>query len=259
MRVMHIRKHLKPPFPWTSGIYFFLFSTGRRQVLAIADSGLLRSKVINILAGTANGCLSELGYNPGVLQRIAHLEQDIAQHRTDNAKLFEDNQHLARSLRAQAEALKHLSGPEAARIETIRQLQAQVARLSSERTDLLRRNEALMASAPVDLGYQRLLSDYQELSRQYQSALNNITYLQRFVYQNTNYGRSVQSPSVPQPSLRAVGASQSQPLQNSSQLVPMAQHSQIRPPSAAHSHMNQVTQYTNLSNMRRASEDLPGE
>ncbi|KAJ6628918.1 hypothetical protein B0H10DRAFT_104505 [Mycena sp. CBHHK59/15] len=53
-----------------------------------------RSKVIEILAGNANGCLQELGYTPQMLDRMQFLQQQNEVWKQENVKLFQDNTKL---------------------------------------------------------------------------------------------------------------------------------------------------------------------
>ncbi|KAJ7830791.1 hypothetical protein B0H14DRAFT_3714414, partial [Mycena olivaceomarginata] len=53
-----------------------------------------RTKVIEILAGNVNGCLQELGYAPGLLQKMQYLEDVIGKLRTTNEQLHHDNEKL---------------------------------------------------------------------------------------------------------------------------------------------------------------------
>ncbi|KAF7965072.1 hypothetical protein HWV62_682 [Athelia sp. TMB] len=51
----------------------------------------LRTRVVEILSTVANGCLSELGYYPG-------LREELARARSDNGKLYADNRALAQQV-----------------------------------------------------------------------------------------------------------------------------------------------------------------
>ncbi|KAF7352530.1 hypothetical protein MVEN_01218000 [Mycena venus] len=52
------------------------------------------SRVIEILAGTANGCLQELGYTPGLIERIKHLEEASVKLRSTNEQLYKHTEKL---------------------------------------------------------------------------------------------------------------------------------------------------------------------
>ncbi|KAJ7180394.1 hypothetical protein C8R43DRAFT_1117695 [Mycena crocata] len=67
-----------------------------------------RTKVIELLAGTANSCLQELGYSPGLLERVRFYEKAqpalqqqneelharCAKYQEENVKLYDDNTKL---------------------------------------------------------------------------------------------------------------------------------------------------------------------
>ncbi|KAJ6515575.1 hypothetical protein C8R45DRAFT_212561 [Mycena sanguinolenta] len=58
--------------------------------MAIPRPGLrpqTRTKIVEILAGTANGCLHELGYSPGLLEKVRYLEESLAKLKAENEKL----------------------------------------------------------------------------------------------------------------------------------------------------------------------------
>jgi hypothetical protein len=130
-------------------------------------SGLdLRSRVVEILAGTANGCLTELGYFPGMPQRMLELEQLNLRWQTENVKLFQDNQKLARSLQ-DSERSKVVAGSDDQRIRVIQTLEEEVRRLKEDKMNLWKQNEM----------YHRLHSDYNKLTNLYAAAIKEIDQL----------------------------------------------------------------------------------
>ncbi|KAJ7930068.1 hypothetical protein B0H13DRAFT_1963094 [Mycena leptocephala] len=67
------------------------------QVMSIARPAIrpqTRTKVIEILAGNANGCLQELGYSPGLLERNRYLDDACTKLQTANQQLLTTNQQL---------------------------------------------------------------------------------------------------------------------------------------------------------------------
>lgn len=183
----------------------------------------LRSKIVEVLAGTANGCLTELGYYPGMPQRMqeleqlnAKLEEVNAKWKSENVKLFEDNRSLAHSLQVQSEKST----------KSIRSLGHQVQGLNIERARLMKVNEGLLVGQPPDARYQQLVSEYQNLQMFYQAALNEIKQLRDHI-QNTNAGR------YPQQSGQVVGG---QPIRS-----PITQNGQkFRPPSNPQPQTNRI-------------------
>ncbi|KAJ7498638.1 hypothetical protein FB451DRAFT_5197 [Mycena latifolia] len=68
-----------------------------------------RTKVIEILAGNANGCLQELGYTPGLNERLRYLEEMNARLGAVNDDLLKKGkawQIRAEETQVQAQALK---------------------------------------------------------------------------------------------------------------------------------------------------------
>jgi len=123
---------------------------------------------------TANGCLSELGYFPGMPQRLRQAEECNDKWQNENLKLYQDNRQLTKILEQQNERLKFVAAPDATKLAIIEQLQAEICVLTAERAELLRNNEALVARPPVDPGYQQLATHYQNLSEMYQLACNEL-------------------------------------------------------------------------------------
>ncbi|KAJ6490298.1 hypothetical protein C8R47DRAFT_1124134 [Mycena vitilis] len=75
------------------------------NVTPIARSGIrpeTRSRVIEILSGSANGCLQELGYSPGILEQNRILTDQVAKLHERNKLLLSDNTKL----KAYSEELK---------------------------------------------------------------------------------------------------------------------------------------------------------
>ncbi|KAF8213844.1 hypothetical protein K438DRAFT_988455 [Mycena galopus ATCC 62051] len=67
------------------------------QALSIARPGVrqeTRTKIIEILAGTANGCLHELGYTPGLLEKLRYLEEQGRSLTAANELLVKENETL---------------------------------------------------------------------------------------------------------------------------------------------------------------------
>jgi hypothetical protein len=146
-----------------------------------SDSNDLRNRVVEILSGTANGCLTELGYYPGMPQKMQELETINAQWQQENVKLFQDNRSLARALQAQSERLKLITGPEIPRLNALHALENKVQGLAEEKANLIKRNEALMANQPQGAEYSRLHSEYTKLTAIYGAALNEISQLRHYI------------------------------------------------------------------------------
>ncbi|KAG6869266.1 hypothetical protein C0993_000019 [Termitomyces sp. T159_Od127] len=145
----------------------------------------LRSKVVEILAGTANSCLTELGYYPGLPQKLQEVERQNAQWQLENVKLFQDNQALSRALQERKNAQQE---------KTTHALQAQIQGLLQEKSMLIKQNQTLLAGQPV--AYHNLLAEYKQVQEQHQHALQEIKTLRRNIA--ALGGRTpVQSPVTP--------------------------------------------------------------
>ncbi|KAF9464471.1 hypothetical protein BDZ94DRAFT_496160 [Collybia nuda] len=158
------------------------------------DASNLRGRVVEILSKTANGCLTELGYYPGMPQKMRELEQMNAQWQQENVKLFQDNRSLARALQAQSERLKLITGPEIQRLNAMRTLELKVQALVDERSNLLKQNEALMANQQHNTEYGRLYTEYTKLSVTYGAAFNEIAQLRNYIQVITNGQYTLSSP-----------------------------------------------------------------
>jgi hypothetical protein len=186
--------------------------SGSQQNVPTTD---LRSRVVEILAATANGCLTELGYYPGMPQRMVELEQLNAKWQSENVKLFQDNQKLSRLLRERERSIL-LHDSDDQKIKFIQALEEQIRGFKEERVNLMKQNEA----------YHRMYPDYVKISKFYRAAVHEIDQLRKYIQRIT-------STQQPLPASRQVTNSQavSVPLQISQLYqVSQAQHLQTAPP-----------------------------
>ncbi|KDQ64374.1 hypothetical protein JAAARDRAFT_27995 [Jaapia argillacea MUCL 33604] len=139
--------------------------------------GDLRSKVVEILANTANGCLHELGYFPGIIQRLRKTEAINAGLTSDMKKLYEDNHKLARMVRNHQNHLALAGSPNDQQVQQIMTLTDQVSLLGKERDHLERENQSFRAAFPVDNDSRRLLTELTELQAKYRFAMDQIAML----------------------------------------------------------------------------------
>ncbi|KAK7696313.1 hypothetical protein QCA50_000967 [Cerrena zonata] len=58
------------------------------------DASSIHKKIVEQLAATVNGCLAELGYFPGTIQKLQQLENEVVRLRAENDTLFSDNRKL---------------------------------------------------------------------------------------------------------------------------------------------------------------------
>lgn len=116
-----------------------------------------RTKVIEILSRTANGCLQELNYRPGMAHKLAELQNRVNHFQEENKKLYEDNKRLSRMAKTiqekQVIAERFYTG-------TIHSLEQQVLAMQRENKETLNREASLAAGHPE---YARLQSEYARL------------------------------------------------------------------------------------------------
>ncbi|KAK2466074.1 hypothetical protein APHAL10511_001716 [Amanita phalloides] len=157
----------------------------------------LRAKIIGILSDTANGCLTELGYFPGLLKKLQELEQTNAHWKKENIKLFHDNQTLAQLARYHVDRSKQ---PNSGNVSS---LEEQVKLLTSQNAELKKKNEGLLASGSSQCShvpYHQLLADYQQLTVLYRTAMAEIHHLRKVIQVNAgprSESHSASSPAHP--------------------------------------------------------------
>lgn len=125
-------------------------------------TGELRTKIIQLLSSTANGCLSELGYFPGMPEQFQQILQTNAALQNDNAKLFEDNRALARVVAMQNDRLAFLAGEDDVKLKQLAEMRDKIESLSMEQAKLKQTNEMLQAT-PVAQRYRQLFAESQML------------------------------------------------------------------------------------------------
>jgi hypothetical protein len=119
----------------------------------------VRDKIVELLSGTVNGCLSELGYFPGMQEQFQHLLQANAHLQNDNMKLYEDNRALARAVAIQNDRLAFSAGEDNIKLKQLADMKDKIESLS---TELKQTNERLTAT-PGDQGYEKLYAHSQML------------------------------------------------------------------------------------------------
>ena len=104
---------------------------------------------MQVLSSTANGCLSELGYHPGICQQLNEALKANNYLQQANDKLFEDNRSLARLVSFQNDRLALVDGTESSRLKTFTDMENRVKVLIAEKADLVKRNSLLVQSLPT--------------------------------------------------------------------------------------------------------------
>ncbi|CAA7259635.1 unnamed protein product [Cyclocybe aegerita] len=135
-----------------------------------------RLKIVEILANTANGCLAELGYFPGMSQKLAELEKRNKTWQSENVQLYQDNQTLLMKLQEQEHRLKLVQAPEAEKVAKIVQLERDVQRLRAQRDELKQGKPATPAPNTPDFQalYRKLHADYTSLCEAYRVAYSEV-------------------------------------------------------------------------------------
>ncbi len=145
----------------------------------------LRERVVEILSNTANGCLNELGYYPGIAQKLKELETTNKTWQVENVKLYEDNRRLLNTLREQHERFKLISIPELEKIDRIRRLELEVQGL---------RHSALSSNSHEE-GLQR---EFNRLKEAYRIAYNEVRRLNTLLQSQRPLGLQSQPGVSPQ-------------------------------------------------------------
>lgn len=171
----------------------------------------LRSKVVEILSVTANGCLSELGYYPGMPRRLMEAEKRNTEWQTENVKLFQDNQKLVHALQLKTEHIAHFAAPDHEKVNKIRNLEGQVRVLQVEKGELVRMNEALASGPSNDSKYNALSANYQKLMGQYRGAMAEIHSLRSQLQAQASHSRRSSQPNIPR-TLQAVNPPSATPV-----------------------------------------------
>jgi len=154
------------------------------QQTPLSDTGL-HDKIVEILSNTANGCLNELGYYPGIAQKLKELETTNKTWQVENVKLYEDNRRLLNTLREQHERLKLTSIPELEKIDRIRRLELEVQAL----------RQSTLTSNSHEEGLQR---EFNRLKEAYRIAYNEVCRLNALLQSQRPPGLQSQPEMSPQ-------------------------------------------------------------
>jgi hypothetical protein len=145
----------------------------------------LHEKIVEILSNTANGCLNELGYHPGIAQKLKELEATNKTWQVENVKLYEDNRRLLNTLREQHERLKLTSVPELEKIDRIRRLELELQGL----------RQSTLTSNSHEEGLQR---EFNRLKEGYRIAYNEVRRLSALLQSQRPPGLQSQPGISPQ-------------------------------------------------------------
>ncbi|KIM91170.1 hypothetical protein PILCRDRAFT_811670 [Piloderma croceum F 1598] len=214
-------------------------------------SGDLRNKIVELLSTTANGCLSELGYFPGMQDQFQQLIQTNMHLQNDNTKLFEDNRALARVVAIQNDRLAFSAGEDNIKLKQFSEMKESIESLSKEQTRLTRANEMLKVTS-LDQGNGRLYSEWQmlqarndALERDNARVRDDFTRLYNLAAANGILGKAPPAPYTQRSDISRVSSNRDQSRVSDSQAQlasanPMRHHHQRRasdiPPQMAGAH-----------------------
>ena len=131
------------------------------------DNPELREKIVQVLSSTVNGCLSELGYYPGIGQQLHEALKANNHLQQANDKLFEDNRALARLAALQNDRLALVDGTEHSRLKTYTDMESMVKVLTAEKAELMKRNSLFVQSLPTSDVLKNLQASHNNLQREY--------------------------------------------------------------------------------------------
>ncbi|KAF4575123.1 hypothetical protein EYR36_006479 [Pleurotus pulmonarius] len=136
----------------------------------------LRPQVTEILSKTANGCLQELGYFPGLLQQFKAAEARAREWQGENIKLFADNRKLSIALKDTQALLK----PEAKQAMQALQQQLHCAQIDLQRARsevgaLMNERTVLQSRiATLETDRHAFMLQYENLRRSYANAFDEL-------------------------------------------------------------------------------------
>lgn len=192
------------------------------------DSAQRRQKIVEILAGTANECLSELGMFPGMPQRLKELEDLNQQWRLENMKLYQDNASLLDVIHQQNERLRDVRTPHSEQVNRILELHTELHKTRTQRDELARIQSANNSSpSQLQQNFTQLQADYIRVITSYRAMCAQVERLQGQVQTLAARCQS-QSPQITQTQHHL----QYQPQQQSQQQTrpQVQQHLQSRSP-----------------------------
>jgi hypothetical protein len=157
------------------------------------QDGRLRSKIVEILASTTNGCIEELGCHPAMMEKLQQATQLVQSLQEENGKLYQDNCRLAASFSMLKERVTHVLATPDTRLQQFSFMQERIRTLESERTTLSRQNQEILISANKGTSHQHLVEELERLRAHANRVSKGMQILQENYVTATQ--RSVLSPS----------------------------------------------------------------
>lgn len=140
--------------------------------------GRLHSKIIEILSSTSNGCLTELGYHPGMTEKLYQYMQHIQTLEGENAKLYQDNCQLSNSIQLLNDRVTHLSANQNTQLQQFAAMQEKIRTLETERNNLVRNNQDILISTSAGTSHHLLAVELTRMRAQTSRVLRDMSILQ---------------------------------------------------------------------------------
>ena len=139
-----------------------------------------RQNIVEILAGTTNDSLSELGCFPDFSQRFKELEDQNAQWRLENTKLYQDNVSLLGLIRQQNERIKEICAPDSETDKNrIMELNSELQKTRLQRDELAKAQTANSRTpSQLQQDFTNLQGDYMRILNGYRSKCAEVERLQ---------------------------------------------------------------------------------
>lgn len=155
----------------------------------------LRSKIVEILASTTNGCIEELGCHPAMIEKLQQATQLVQSLQEENGKLYQDNCWLATSFSMLKERATHLLATPDTRLQQFSFMQERICTLESERITLARQNQEILISANKGTSHQHLVEELERLRAYANRVSKDMQILQEKYTMATQRSPGVLSPS----------------------------------------------------------------
>ena len=175
-----------------------------------------RQKFVEILAGTtANGSFSELGYISDMSQRFKELEDQNAQWKLENTKLYQDNASLLGLIRQQNEHIKEICAPDSDKNIRIMELNSELQKTRVQLDELARAQTANNRTpSQLQQDFTSLQGDYMRILTGYRSKCAEV---ERLRHQIRTLSAQFSSRSQPLPQAQTQHSPQHQPQQQAQQ------------------------------------------
>lgn len=190
----------------------------------------MRQKIVQILSGTANACLSELGYSPGMPERLKELEHQNEQWRLENMKLYQDNASLLELIHQRNERIREMHAPDLQKNIKIMELDAELQKMRVQRDELAKAQSINRSPSQLQLNFIQLQGDYVKVINGYRAKCAEVERLQSQLENLAVYKLS-SKPQLQGPQSQAQHYPQHQPQQQCQQQSRPQVQQQLQPQS----------------------------